>query len=83
MLRALVVPGMTAARGEASSTLRLISAVPTTTAAQVLRHRAEHLRHSAGGMHELVAQAYRRRAAELELEAWLTDLHQGEAGAAA
>ena len=27
--------------------------------------------------HELVAQAYRRRAAELELEVWLTQLRAG------
>lgn len=74
---------MTAARGDAPSTLRLISAVPTHAQTQVLRQRAEHLRHSADLMHELVAQAYRRRAAELELEAWLTDLNAGAAGAAA
>jgi hypothetical protein len=74
---------MTAARGEASSTLRLISAVPVSAHTQVLRQRAEHLRVSAGGMHSLIAQAYRRRAAELEMEAWLTDLNRGQAGAAA
>ncbi|MEZ5234163.1 MAG: hypothetical protein AB7W59_02360 [Acidimicrobiia bacterium] len=74
---------MTAARGDAPSTLRLISAVSPNAQTQVLRNRAEHLRHSAGAMHELVAQAYRRRAAELELEAWLTELQRGEAGAAA
>lgn len=74
---------MTAARGEASSTLRLISAVTPSAQTQVLRQRAERLRRDALDMPSLVAHAYRRRAAELELEAWLTDLNQNQAGAAA
>lgn len=73
---------MTAAPGEAPSTLRLISAVTPSAQMQVLRQRAEHLRVTASGMHLLVAQAYRRRAAELEFEAWLTELNS-PAGAAA
>lgn len=43
----------------------------------MLRQRAESLREIADTMHELVAQAYRRRAAELELEAWLCELRAG------
>ena len=75
---------MTAARGDASSsTLRLISAVRSASQCQVLRQRADLLRDHAVGMHDLVAQAYRRRASELEFEAWLTELIPGEAGAAA
>ena len=72
---------MTAARGEATSTLRLISAVTPSAQTHVLRQRAEHLRTSASGMHSLVAQAYRRRAAELEFEAWLTELGTDSAAA--
>lgn len=74
---------MTAERGDATPTLRLIPAVAPTTQTQALRHRAEHLRESARSMHTLLAQAYRRRAAELEFEAWLTDLNRGQADAAA
>jgi hypothetical protein len=44
---------------------------------EVLRQRAESLRETAATMHELVAQAYRRRAAELEMQAWLTELRAG------
>lgn len=42
-----------------------------------LRMRAEGLRAAADGMHELVAKAYLRRAAELELQVWLSDLRAG------
>lgn len=45
----------------------------------VLKQRADSLRHTASSMNELVAQAYRRRAAELELQAWLTELGAGRA----
>ncbi len=45
----------------------------------VLRQRATSLRRMSGSMNELVAQAYRRRAAELELQAWLTEVGTGRA----
>ena len=45
----------------------------------VLRQRASSLRRIAGSMNEVVAQAYRRRAAELELQAWLTEIGKGQA----
>ena len=45
----------------------------------VLRQRATSLRRMSGSMNELVAQAYRRRAAELELQAWLTEVGTGKA----
>ncbi|MEA3217571.1 MAG: hypothetical protein QOJ19_3727 [Acidimicrobiia bacterium] len=44
----------------------------------VLKQRAEALRRTASSMHELVARAYRRRAAELELQAWLTQVKAGD-----
>jgi hypothetical protein len=44
---------------------------------EVLRQRAQSLRETATNMHELVAQAYRRRASELEMQAWLTELRAG------
>jgi hypothetical protein len=43
----------------------------------LLKQRAEALRRRATGVHELVGQAYRRRAAELELQAWLTQVRAG------
>jgi hypothetical protein len=42
-----------------------------------LQNRAASLRRTAETQHELVAQAYRRRAAELELQIWLTQLRAG------
>ena len=67
----------------ASNVRCLTAATIPSTQSQVLRQRADHLRLSAVGMHDLVAQAYRRRAAELEFEAWLTDLNRVGQGAAA
>jgi hypothetical protein len=75
---------MTAARGDARlTTLRLIENDAERFHAQALRQRADHLRRTSTTMHSLVAQAYRRRASELEFEAWLTDVRAGQAGAAA
>jgi hypothetical protein len=59
-----------------------LAAVPMETSVEsagVLKQRADSLRRMAGSMNELVAQAYRRRAAELELQAWLTELGAGQA----
>jgi len=73
---------MTAARGDAP-TLQLASVVPIGTWSKALRDRAVALRDSAETMPPALARAYRRRAAELEFEAWLTDLRRGGTGAAA
>jgi hypothetical protein len=43
----------------------------------VLNERAASLRAQADGLPELLAQTYRRRASELELEAWATELRAG------
>lgn len=51
---------------------------PTLVAqATVLRHRAESLRQQATGLGVVLAASYRRRAAELELQAWALDAHAG------
>ena len=52
---------------------------PSVESAGVLKQRADSLRRMAGSMNELVAQAYRRRAAELELQAGLPELGAGQA----
>ena len=46
-------------------------------AAHVLRERAHSLRVQADSLTAPLANAYRRRASELELEAWLDDLSAG------
>lgn len=46
-------------------------------AASVLRQRARSLRDQARFLSPLLANAYRRRASELELEAWLGELQAG------
>ena len=75
---------MTAARGDARlTTLRLIENDAQRCRAEALRQRADHLRRTSTTMHSLVAQAYRRRASELEFEAWLTDVRTGQIGGAA
>jgi hypothetical protein len=43
----------------------------------VLTDRATSLRAQAETLPDLLAQTYRRRAAELELEAWATELRAG------
>lgn len=73
---------MTAARGEIIPTTVCLIAEPADADRAVqLRARAEHLRTVAVGMHDFVAQAYRRRAAELEFEAWLTEVRSGQVAA--
>lgn len=42
-----------------------------------LRHRAESLRHQADALDEVLALAYRRRASELEMEAWIHEVQAG------
>ncbi len=43
------------------------------TTVRSLRRRASRLTEVARGEHPLIAQAYRRRATELELEAWVRE----------
>jgi hypothetical protein len=43
----------------------------------VLRQRADSLRHQAGALSRPLATAYRRRASELEFEAWIAELQSG------
>lgn len=45
--------------------------------AQHLRHRAESLRTQAASLDHFLATSYRRRASELELEAWLLEVRSG------
>jgi hypothetical protein len=47
------------------------------TTSVVLRDRAASLRTQARGLSPLVAGAYARRAAELELEAWIAEVQAG------
>jgi hypothetical protein len=44
----------------------------------VLLERARRLRHSAATVHPLVASAYRRRAAELTVAAWIGAIRAGD-----
>ena len=43
----------------------------------VLRQRADSLRRTAGAVHPILAQAYSRRASELDFEVWLEQLRAG------
>ncbi len=43
----------------------------------VLRQRATSLRHQADALTSPLAAAYRRRASELEFEAWISELQAG------
>lgn len=45
---------------------------------QHLSARARSLRAQAGDLDDLLARTYRRRAAELELEAWLLEVRAGD-----
>jgi hypothetical protein len=74
---------MTAARGEVTPIPLQLIAPQDDDRVAALQQRAEHLRCAAMTMHSLVAQAYRRRASELELEAWLWTMRSGAADAAA
>lgn len=48
-----------------------MSTATTTTATTALQSRARWLRSEAASLHPLLAEAYRRRAAELDVQAWL------------
>jgi hypothetical protein len=43
----------------------------------LLRERAHSLRHQSTSLSPLLATAYRRRASELEFEAWISELQAG------
>ena len=45
--------------------------------AQLLRHRAESLRQQAATLDEVLGTTYRRRASELEMEAWVLEIRAG------
>jgi hypothetical protein len=42
-----------------------------------LRHRATQLRRQAARLDDVLATSYRRRASELEMQAWVTELQAG------
>lgn len=42
-----------------------------------LRHRAESLRQQSTSLDEVLAVSYRRRASELEMEAWIHEVQAG------
>jgi hypothetical protein len=42
-----------------------------------MRHRAESLRQQAANLDEVLAMSYRRRASELEMEAWVLEVRAG------
>ncbi len=44
---------------------------------QALRGRAGHLRSEATDLGDVLADTYRRRASELELEAWIAEVRSG------
>jgi hypothetical protein len=46
-------------------------------AGKLLRERAASLRAQADSLTAPLASAYRRHASELELEAWISDVHAG------
>lgn len=48
-----------------------MSTATAVSATTQLQSRAGRLRSQAASLHPLVAEAYRRRAAELDLQAWL------------
>ena len=62
-----------------ATTLTIISSDAADEGVELLKQRAEALRRTAGGHHAVLGQAYRRRAAELELQAWLTQVRAGQA----
>ena len=47
-----------------------------------LRNRAKSLRHQAEALDEVLSVTYRRRASELEMEAWILEVQFGLADAA-
>lgn len=70
---------MTASSGDTTMTLRLVPTAAPGSRSKALRDRAEGLRDEADALPSALATAYRRRAAELELEAWLTEWVGGAA----
>jgi hypothetical protein len=42
-----------------------------------MRHRAESLRQQASNLDDVLAMSYRRRASELEMEAWVLEVRAG------
>ncbi|MDZ7731992.1 MAG: hypothetical protein U5R31_01795 [Acidimicrobiia bacterium] len=48
-----------------------------TVLARTLRDRAGSLRRQADALGDLLRETYRRRAAELELEAWIAEVQSG------
>lgn len=58
----------------------LLETVPVAVEAEsseLLRSRAASLREQADNLPPVLATTYRRRAAELELAAWVTDIESG------
>ena len=51
--------------------------------AQLLRHRAESLRQQADLLDDVLGTTYRRRASELEMEAWILVVQAGSVDAEA
>ncbi len=45
--------------------------------ATTLRHRADSLRQQSQSLDDVLGVAYRRRASELEIEAWVTEIQAG------
>jgi hypothetical protein len=45
--------------------------------AALLRQRAERMRHDARTLDDVLAMSYRRRASELEMEAWVLEVRAG------
>jgi hypothetical protein len=62
---------------DSAGTARSAGAMPTSDASEMLRQRAARLRDDAATMHPLVASAYRRRAAELTVAAWVGAIRSG------
>jgi hypothetical protein len=42
-----------------------------------MRHRAESLRQQASNLDDVLSMSYRRRASELEMEAWVLEVRAG------
>lgn len=58
------------------NTSRAVDATSLATAVR-LRHRAQGLRTQARALEPVLASTYRRRAAELELQAWVAEVASG------
>ena len=61
------------------STITTTSTVDEVLVAEAthMRHRAESLRHQAADLDEVLGMSYRRRASELEMEAWVLEVRAG------